>query len=109
MPLYNPDLGLISTIQKYSTKDGPGIRNTVFMKGCPLGCLWCSNPELIRPEPDLLYNHDKCVQCGTCVETCPQAALDSRSKRLCHRGPAGLRCLRGMHGGLPRECAGIGR
>lgn len=75
MPLYNPDQGLISTVQKYSTKDGPGIRNTVFMKGCPLGCLWCSNPELIRPEPDLLYNHERCVQCGTCIEACPKSAL----------------------------------
>ena len=75
MPLYNPALGLISTVQKYSTKDGPGIRNTVFMKGCPLGCLWCSNPELIRPLPDLLYAREKCEQCGTCIETCPHDAL----------------------------------
>ena len=75
MPLYNPDLGLISTIQKYSTKDGPGIRSTVFFKGCPLGCLWCSNPELIRSQPDLLYTRDKCARCGTCIEVCPQAAL----------------------------------
>jgi pyruvate formate lyase activating enzyme len=75
MPLYNPDLGLISAVQKYSTKDGPGIRSTVFFKGCPLGCLWCSNPELIRPLPDLLYSRDKCRKCGTCIEVCPQGAL----------------------------------
>lgn len=75
MPLYDPEFGLISTVQKYSTKDGPGIRATVFFKGCPLGCLWCSNPELIRPVPDLLYTHQKCVQCGTCVRVCPRAAL----------------------------------
>lgn len=75
MPLYNPDLGLISAIQKYSTKDGPGIRSTVFMKGCPLGCLWCSNPELIRPRPDLMYARDKCAQCGTCIQVCPRNAL----------------------------------
>jgi pyruvate formate lyase activating enzyme len=75
MPLYNPDLGLISTVQKYSTKDGPGIRSTVFFKGCPLGCLWCSNPELIRPLPDLLYSREKCARCGTCIQVCPQGAL----------------------------------
>ena len=75
MPLYNPDLGLISTVQKYSTKDGPGIRSTVFFKGCPLGCLWCSNPELIRSRPDLLYKREKCARCGTCIEACPRGAL----------------------------------
>jgi pyruvate formate lyase activating enzyme len=75
LPLYNPDRGLISTVQKYSTKDGPGIRDTVFFKGCPLGCLWCSNPELIRPVPDLLYAREKCQQCGTCIKTCPKQAL----------------------------------
>jgi len=75
MPLYNPDLGLISAVQKYSTKDGPGIRSTVFFKGCPLGCLWCSNPELIRPLPDLLYSREKCARCGTCIQVCPQGAL----------------------------------
>ena len=75
MPLYNPDLGLISTVQKYSTKDGPGIRSTVFFKGCPLGCLWCSNPELIRSQPDLLYTREKCTRCGTCIKACPRDAL----------------------------------
>ena len=75
MPLYNPDLGLISTVQKYSTKDGPGIRSTVFFKGCPMGCLWCSNPELIRSRPDLLYTREKCARCGTCIDTCPRDAL----------------------------------
>ncbi len=75
LPLYNPDLGLISTVQKYATKDGPGIRDTVFFKGCPLGCLWCSNPELIRPAPDPLYTREKCARCGTCIQACPHQAL----------------------------------
>jgi len=75
MPLYNPNVGLISNIQKYSTKDGPGIRDTVFFKGCPLGCLWCSNPELIRSQPDLLYTREKCIHCGSCIQACSQQAL----------------------------------
>jgi pyruvate formate lyase activating enzyme len=75
MPLYNPDLGSISTVQRYSTKDGPGIRSTIFFKGCPMGCLWCSNPELIRSEPDLLYTLEKCARCGICIEACPEKAL----------------------------------
>ncbi len=75
LPMYNPARGLISTVQKYSTKDGPGIRDTVFFKGCPLGCLWCSNPELIRPVPDLLYSREKCAHCGTCLSACLKEAL----------------------------------
>lgn len=82
MPLYNSDLGLISFVQKYSTKDGPGIRDTVFFKGCPLGCLWCSNPDLIRPVPDLLYASEKCARCGTCIEVCPQGALSFGAEGL---------------------------
>jgi len=79
MPLFNPDIGLISHVQKYSTKDGPGIRDTVFFKGCSLGCLWCSNPELIRPHPELLYTRSKCVSCGICIDACPHGALSSDS------------------------------
>jgi len=75
MPIYDPQIGLISHVQKYSTRDGPGIRDTVFFKGCPLGCLWCSNPELIRPRPDVLYDRNLCEQCGTCISACPQGAL----------------------------------
>ena len=82
MPLYNPEQGFISFIQRYSTKDGPGIRSTVFFKGCPLVCLWCSNPELIRSEPDLLYNAEKCVHCGTCISVCPQDALEFDKDKL---------------------------
>ncbi len=73
-PSHGLDKGLISAIQKYSTNDGPGIRSTVFLKGCPLGCLWCGNPELTRPAPDLLYYREKCARCGTCVEFCPLEA-----------------------------------
>jgi glycyl-radical enzyme activating protein len=59
--------GLISTIQKYSTKDGPGLRSTVFLVGCNLRCKWCSNPELIEPGTKVMYFDQRCKQCGACV------------------------------------------
>jgi len=70
---------LISLIQRYSIKDGPGIRSTVFLKGCPLGCLWCSNPELIRAAAERLYAREKCARCGTCLAVCQRGALSADS------------------------------
>jgi len=60
--------GLISKIQGYSTKDGPGVRGTVFAVGCSLRCRWCANPELIQPEAKILYHARRCVRCGACVD-----------------------------------------
>jgi len=59
--------GFISKIQRYSTKDGPGIRSTVFAVGCNLCCKWCSNPELIGAGPKILYHAERCARCGACV------------------------------------------
>jgi len=59
--------GFISKIQRYSTKDGPGVRSTVFAVGCHMKCLWCSNPELIGDAAKFLYNPRRCVGCGSCV------------------------------------------
>ena len=67
--------GTVFNIQRYSVHDGPGIRTLVFLKGCPLRCLWCSNPESQEAAPQLAYNADKCLGCGRCVATCPQQAL----------------------------------
>lgn len=64
--------GLIFNIQKYSIHDGPGIRTTVFLKGCPLECWWCHNPESHSPEPDITVIAGRCVQCGECGQVCPQ-------------------------------------
>jgi len=61
-----PD-GFISKLQRYSTKDGPGVRTTVFAVGCPLNCLWCANPELIGDASKFLYHPRRCVGCGACV------------------------------------------
>ena len=67
--------GLVYNIQGYSIHDGPGIRTTVFMKGCPLNCKWCANPESINDFPEILYNKEKCVKCYRCVEICPHGAV----------------------------------
>lgn len=75
--------GIVFDIQRFSVHDGPGIRTTVFMKGCPLRCAWCHNPEGLTGEPQLQYFADKCIGCGSCgknkqftdAEKCPAGAL----------------------------------
>jgi len=63
--------GLVFDIQKFSLHDGPGIRTTVFLKGCPLRCLWCHNPESLEAEPEISLIRSKCVGCGHCFKACP--------------------------------------
>ncbi|MGQ9557363.1 MAG: (2S)-3-sulfopropanediol dehydratase activating enzyme [Desulfurispora sp.] len=72
--------GYVFNIQHYSVHDGPGIRTIVFLKGCPLRCQWCSNPESQSALPELAYNSNKCIgleQCGLCLAVCPAGALQS--------------------------------
>lgn len=67
--------GTIFNIQHFSTEDGPGIRTTVFMKGCPLRCQWCHNPEGLRFSPEIIWYKEKCIGCLDCLESCQQKAI----------------------------------
>jgi pyruvate formate lyase activating enzyme len=68
--------GIVFDIQRYSIHDGPGIRTTVFVKGCPLACKWCSNPESQTTEPIVMLNATNCLHCGVCKNLCAQGAID---------------------------------
>ena len=68
--------GVVFDIQRFSVNDGPGIRSIVFLKGCPLSCLWCCNPESQRIEPDVMYDLKKCIGCGKCTKACQQGAIE---------------------------------
>ena len=67
--------GVVFNIQRFSLHDGPGIRTTVFLKGCPLRCAWCSNPESLRTHPEIITRDVKCIRCAKCVEACPEQAI----------------------------------
>lgn len=67
--------GLIFNIQRFSLHDGPGIRTTIFFKGCPLNCLWCQNPEGLSSKKELFQYSGKCIGCSSCLEICPEGAI----------------------------------
>lgn len=82
----------IFNIQKFSVNDGPGIRTTVFFKGCPLSCAWCHNPESIHPRPQLLYYSSKCIGCGRCITACKQNAVTADGHKITINRSACIRC-----------------
>ncbi len=82
--------GMVFNIQKFSIHDGPDIRDTVFMKGCPLRCVWCSNPESQSGVPEVSFNRNKCIgekACGDCIRECPRGAIcpDGKGKIVIDR------------------------
>lgn len=66
--------GLIFSISRFVAEDGPGLRTTVFLKGCPLRCVWCHSPQSQSAKPQLAFYSSRCIGCGTCVKVCPQDA-----------------------------------
>ncbi len=83
--LEGPQLrGLVFDLKRMATDDGPGIRTTIFLKGCPLHCLWCASPESIGKRTQLAFHERKCIRCGRCLACCPTAAqeMDSRGRQV---------------------------
>lgn len=73
--------GVVFNIQRFSVHDGPGMRTTVFLKGCPLKCAWCANPESQELLPQLMLRDVKCVACGSCAQACPRQAISLTKKQ----------------------------
>ena len=71
--------GIVFNVQRFCTGDGPGIRTTVFLKGCPLSCLWCHNPESQRRTPELMFDESKCISCKGCTTACALHRFESSS------------------------------
>jgi len=71
--------GIIFNIQRYSIHDGPGIRTTVFLKGCPLNCWWCQNPESQLSGQEMIFWEDRCIGCGACSTICPSGAIQIKN------------------------------
>jgi len=101
---------LIFNIQKFSIHDGPGIRTTVFFKGCPLKCIWCHNPESQNMSKEVLYDSKKCVLCGTCQKVCPTNAIKIENNILTtdinkcnHSGECSIYCIYGAREVVGKE------
>ena len=80
--------GIVFDIKEFSLHDGPGARTTVFLKGCPLRCIWCHNPEGLNAEPQLLVKHNLCTHCNKCKQVCnhPECAPFNRCLHACPNG-----------------------
>lgn len=70
--------GFVFDIKRFSIHDGPGIRSTVFLKGCPLSCHWCHNPESQQSAPELILRPERCISCGTCIKACLNGAITQK-------------------------------
>jgi len=76
-------IGRVFDVQRFSTHDGDGIRTTIFLKGCPLKCAWCQNPEGISSEEHLIYFENKCINCRLCVKNCSNKSVVEKDNKIC--------------------------
>jgi pyruvate formate lyase activating enzyme len=102
--------GLIFNIQRFSIHDGPGIRTTVFLKGCPATCWWCHNPESQSVHPEIMVREGRCLRCGACAEVCPDglhraAVCCLHCGRCAEACPTGARLLAGTRMGVDEVLA----
>jgi pyruvate formate lyase activating enzyme len=86
--------GIVTDIQHYSVHDGPGIRTIVFLKGCPMRCKWCSNPETQEIYPELGYNVKSCILCKTCVSVCPEKCIIATDESIMVDREKCIRCFK---------------
>ena len=84
--------GTVFNIMRFCVHDGPGIRTTVFLKGCPLQCAWCHNPEALAGAPGLLLRSDRCIACGDCMDVCPEHAIIEKEGKYETRPEFCARC-----------------
>lgn len=102
--------GTVFNIMRFAVNDGPGIRTTVFLKGCPLSCAWCHNPEGLHATREVAYRQERCAHCGACVDACPEHALTDapqgvqRADDLCVAcGTCAGACVTGAREEMGRE------
>lgn len=95
--------GTVFDIQRFCVHDGPGIRTVVFLKGCPLRCVWCHNPEGLSGEPQVMLSPEKCIGCGECVVVCSTGAQSLKDGTRSYDPSLCARCMRCTDGICPTK------